>query len=211
MIIIEENLILIITEEKEINDSIKKYRNIDVLSIKNNVKSMKEINMEAKEKYSYIFFTNECNLGNELVNFLPVFSIDNCCNKLFMNELLVNPIIIDNIEKIIESNDIIALATMLKHILKRNIKKEDFVFDKEIRYIKELYNCTDYDMNRFKNKIYNDIEKHYSQDSITRKIKYRMNKDKIVKIALYKLIDVINSNLKNTNELVFKKFISVII
>lgn len=211
MIIIEENLILIITEEKEINDSIKKYRNIDVLNIKNNTASMKEINMEAKEKYSYIFFTNECNLGNELINFLPVFSIDNYCNKLFMNELLVNPIIIDNIKKIIDSNNIIDLATMLKHILKRNIKKEDFVFDNEIRYIKELYNCTDYDMNRFKNKIYNDIEKHYSQDSITRKIKYRMNKDEIVKIALYKLIDIINSNLKNTNELVFKKFISVII
>lgn len=167
--------------------------------------------MDAKEKYSYIFFTKECDFGNELIDFLPVFSIDNCCNKLFMNELLVNPIIIDNIEKIIDSTNVIDLAIMLKHILKKNIKKENFVFDKEIRYIKELYNCTDYDMNRFKNKIYKDIEKHYSQASITRKIKYKINKDEIVKTALYKLIDVINSNLKNTNELVFKKFISVII
>lgn len=167
--------------------------------------------MDAKEKYSYIFFTKECDFGNELIDFLPVFSIDNCCNKLFMNELLVNPIIIDNLEKIIDSSNVIDLAIMLKHILRRNIKKEDFAFEKETKCIKELYNCTDYDINRFKNKIYNDIEQHYSQGAITRKIKYRMNKDEIVKIALYKLIDVINNNLKNTNELVFKKFISIII
>lgn len=210
MVIIEENLILVITQE-EINDSIKKHENIDVLNINIDAKSIKKINMDAKEKYSYIFFTNKCDFGNELIDFLPVFSIDNCCNKLFMNELLVNPIIIDNLEKIIDSTNVIDLAIMLKHILRRNIKKEDFSFEKETKYIKELYNCTDYDINRFKNKIYNDIGQHYSQGAITRKMKYRMNKDEIVKTALYKLIDVINNNLKNTNELVFKKFISIII
>lgn len=211
MDIIEKNLILIITGENKINDLIKGYKNIDVLNIKIDSKSIKEINMDAKEKYSYIFFTKECDFGNELIDFLPVFSIDNCYNKLFMNELLVNPIIIDNLEKIIDSNNVIDLAIMIKHILKRNITKEDFAFEKETESIRKLYNCTEYDIDRFKNKIYDDLGQHYSQGSITRKIKYKMNKDEIVKTALYKLIDVINSNLKNTNELVFKKFISIII
>lgn len=167
--------------------------------------------MDAKEKYSYIFFTNECNCGNELVNFLPVYSIDNCCNKLFINELLVNPIIMENIDRIIHSNDVLELAIMLKHILRNNIKKEDFIFDKEIEYMKELYKSTDYYISYFKNKIYKHIEQYYSQGTITRKLKYRMNKDEIVKTELYNLIDVINNKLKNTNELVFKKFISIIV
>lgn len=208
--IIEENLILIITE-KEIKELLKENGNIDVLNIREEAKSIKEINMDAKEKYSYIFFTNECNYGNELVNFLPVYSINNCCNKLFINELLVNPIIMESIGKIIDSNDVIELAIMLKHILRKNIKKEDFVFDKEIEYMKELYKSTDYYINCFKNKIYKNIEQHYSQGTITRKVKYRTNKDEIVKTELYKLIDVINDKLKNTNELVFKKFISIIV
>lgn len=197
-------------------NSIKRDKNIEILNINVDAKSIRKINMDANEKYSYIFFTKECDFGNELVNFLPVFSINNCCNKLFMNESIVNPIIIAELEKIIDSNYIVDLAILIKHILRRNIKKEDFVFEEEIenireKYTKELYNCTDYDIVRFKNRIYKAIEQHYSQGNIIRKIKYKMNKDKIVKIALYKLIDVINIKLKNTNELVFKKFISAII
>lgn len=212
--IIVEKKILILTENN-INNSIKNYiktnKNIDILKIKDDKNSIKEINKSFHEEYDFIFFTKKCMYSKELINFVPIYFINGLKNKLFINELLVNPIIIENIEKIIDHNRITELGLMLKYILQNEIKQEEFDFQQEIEKIKVIYKCDDIIINKFKNAIYTAIVEHYSQGNIIRKINYRFNRDKIVKIALFKLIDAIIYNLKNTNELVFKKFISITI
>ena len=55
--IIEENRILIITED-ELDNSMKYSKNIDILKIEIDKKAIQELNRRFKEKYIYIFFTN---------------------------------------------------------------------------------------------------------------------------------------------------------
>ncbi len=79
--IIEENRILIITED-ELDNSMKYSKNIDILKIEIDKKAIQELNRRFKEKYSYIFFTKECIYGKELINFVPSYFMDNLKNKL---------------------------------------------------------------------------------------------------------------------------------
>ena len=60
-------------------------------------------------------------------------------NKLFINELIVNPLIMENI---LNYNNVIEIAIILKYILQNEIKQEDFNFSQEMDKIKKLYRCT---------------------------------------------------------------------
>ena len=204
--IIEENRILIITED-ELDNSMKYSKNIDILKIEIDKKAIQELNRRFKEKYSYIFFTKECIYGKELINFVPSYFMDNLKNKLFINELIVNPLIMENI---LNYNNVIEIAIILKYILQNEIKQEDFNFSQEMDKIKKLYRCTNNDIYHCKDAVYHAVEKNYVLNNLA-KIEYDSSKDEIVKKVLFKAIDNIIYNLKNTNELVFKEFISVII
>jgi len=209
--IIRENEILIITEEEIKNDSLNKYSNIDILTMKINKESITRINEIIKEKYNYIVFMNKCKLNNELLNYLPIFFINNCNTAIFINELLINPILLECSNVAIDSIGTIEIGILLKHILRNNIKKSNFHFYNEIRKIKKIHNCDNYDIYCLQKNIYHAIEENYCQNSNIRKIQFRLNRSNIIKKTLYKILDDVIYKLKNTNELVFKELISIII
>lgn len=142
---------------------------------------------------------------------MPIYFIDNCCNRLFINELIVNPILIESIKIVLNSIAITETGIILKHILRNNIKENGFNFYRELYKMKKIYKSTNYDIHCFKKNFYHAIEKHYCQNSNIRKIKFKFNKSNIIKKVLYKILDDVIYKLKNTNELVFKEFISIII
>ena len=131
---------------------------------------------------------------------MPIYFIDNCCNKLFINELIVNPILMEYADLVSDSIGTIEIGIFLKHILRNNIKQENFHFYKELNEMRKLYNCSSNNIRCFKKNIYNAVEKHYSQNSIVRKIKFRFNKSNIIKKLLYKILDNVVDELKNTNK-----------
>lgn len=135
---------------------------------------------------------------------MPAYFIDNCCNRLFINELITNPILMEYASLVSDSIGTIEIGIFLKHILRNNIKQDDFNFYKELNEMKKLHNCSNA-IRYFKKNIYNAVEQHYSQNSLIRKIKFRFNKANIIKKLLYKILDNIIDELKNTNNLVFKK------
>lgn len=136
---------------------------------------------------------------------MPIYFIDNCCNKLFINELIVNPILMEYANLVSDFIGRVEIGVVLKHILRNNIKQDNFNFYKELKEMKKIQNCTGYDIRCFKKNIYHAVEEHYSQGSIIRKIKFRFNKANIIKKLLYKILNNVVYELKNTNSLVFKK------
>lgn len=210
--IIDDNKqILIITEDDAITDSLNKYSNIDILKIKLDKESARKINENFREKYNYIFFTKVCEFSEEFKNYLPVYFIDNSSNKLFINELIVNPVLRECADIVLSSLSVVEVSIFLKHILKTNIKYDNFHFRHELRQIKMIQNCTNHDIRCFKKSICHSIKIHYSQGSFLRKIKFHIKKSTIIKRAFYKILDNVIDTIKDTNELVFKEFISIIV
>lgn len=198
---------LIITEDN-INDSLKKHSNIDVLKIKIDKQLIIKINKDYKENYDYIFFANGCKYSNELVNYLPIYFIT---NYLFINECLVNSILMESINGTLNSIRVVEVGIILKHILQNDIKEEKFKFYKEINKLKKIYKCTHYDIYCFKKNICHSIEEHYCSNKILNKIWFKFNRQKIIKKVLYKILEDVIYKMKSTNELVPKEFIGTII
>lgn len=111
----------------------------------------------------------------------------------------------------LDASGAIEIGIVLKHILRYDIKENDFNFYKEIKRLKKIYKSTNCDMRCFKKNLYHAIKSHYGPNNILEKIKFKFNKSNIIKKELYKILDVIIYKIKSTNELVLKEFISAII
>lgn len=209
-----ENTILIITEEKyKIATNISnKEMKIDIWETGINQTIVDKLNTEIYEQYKYIVFTEECKLYAKIHHYVPLNFIPNCKNKIFIQEIFLNPIIIENIGILVDKKYIIEIAIILKHIIKSNGNKEMFNFDKEAEDIRKINNYNMNDILRLKNDIYNSVARHYCQNSKIRLIKFKMNKDDIVKEFLFKVYKNVLQDIKrNTDfELLVKELFEII-
>ncbi len=207
--------VLIIAKDKDsIAKEIKKNRNfkIDILEkVTLNKEIVKEINAKANGRYDYIIFYEEVNYLVELKNYMPLNYSNK--NQVFISEILLNPIIISNMEYMINREKIIETGILIKHIIRNAIPKEKFNLKKEVENIRIFNNYSDEIMEIYKTRLYKTVEKHYSQNNFFRILKYRIKRDKIIKDFIYKIVVNIEKDIqKNTNnQLVFKEFFGIII
>lgn len=209
-----KGIVLIIVKNKDnIAKDIKKEIKfkIDILETTINKEEIKEINAKANGEYDYIIFYEEVKYLVELKNYIPLNYTKR--NQIFINETLLNPIIISNIEYTINSKEIIEIAVLVKHIIRNAIPKEQFNFQKEVEKIRNFNSYNEEIIKIFKTRLYKIIEKHYSQNNFFRILKYKVNRDKIIKDFMYKVLENIEKDIqKNTNnQLVFKEFFGIII
>lgn len=209
-----EDVILIVTNEelkRKINIVAHK---IEILKTKENKELITRLNQSLHDTYKYIVFVDGCISYKELTHYIPINCVNNCQNKIFVNEIAINSIIIDNIKNIDDDDrKIIELAVILKHLLKINITPNEFDLDNEIENIRMLNNFKEINNVMLKKDIYITIKQHYSQGDFFRKINYELKKNKIIKMFLFKTLEnIIEDIKKNTNgELVFKELVSIIV
>lgn len=206
--------ILIVTNEEFKNTiNITNYK-VEVLKTKVDNTLIKKLNKSLYDTYQYIVFVNGCTMYKNLTHYIPINWEENCENKIFVNEVFLNPIIINNIKLFIDDErSIIELAVVLKHIVKTNITIDEFNLSNEIENIRILNNFEKINNDEIMKNIYKSIKQHYSHGDFFRKINFEIKKNKIVKMFLYKVLDnIIEDIKKNTNrELVFKELVSIII
>lgn len=206
----KKNILIITKEGNKIAISNENFE-IDILECNVNKTIINKLNKELSDKYQYVVFSDEFTAFEDITHYVPVNWFCNCQNRVLMNEISLNPIIIKYINNLINERYMVEVALLLKHIIKCNIKIENFDFDKELENIRRINNCKHDNIIRLKNNIYKAIEQHYCQDSFFRVLKFKIKREKIVKTFLFKVLENINDELKkNTNlELVFKELISV--
>ena len=117
------------------------------------------------------------------------------------------------IEDRINNKEIIEIGILLKHIIRNAIPKEQFNIEKEVEKIKSFNNYDEEITKIFKTRLYRIIEKYYIRNSFFRTLKYKVNRDRIIKDFIYKVLENIEKDIqKNTNnQLVFKEFFGIII
>lgn len=204
--------ILVITKEKnnvvlEVNNAIiqiEKTENIDDI--------LKRLDKDLYDSYDFVVFAEKSKNYTYIGHYLPLNLDDTYRNQIYINELLVNSLIIDNIEYLIDEKYIIHIGIMIKHILRKDIKYNDFNFNKEVEYISNFNKFNKKDSIRLKSNIYDAVQKNYCQNSILRVIRFKMNKDKMVKKFLFKVYNNIIEDIKKNTEinLVFKKLVGII-
>lgn len=207
-----ENRILIITKENN-NIAINiKNSEIHFLELKDTESIIKKINMDLHDSYEYIVFIDKSINANKINNYIPLNIVDDCKNHIFANELILNELILNSLNNLVEKRYLISVAIVIRYIMKNNFDISNFNLDKEINNIKEINNCEEKDVKRLKHDLYNAVKKHYTQNSIFHLIKFKISKDKIVNIFLYKETqNIMNEIKKNTNiNLVFKELIRII-
>lgn len=206
--------ILIVTNEEFRNTiNITNYK-IEILKTNVDEKLIEKLNKNLYDTYKYIVFVNGCTMYKNLTHYIPVNLEKNCENKIFVNEVFFNPIIINNIKILIDDErSIIELAVVLKHLIKINITIDEFNLSDEIENIRVLNNFEKINNDGFMKSIYKTIKQHYSQGDFFRKINFEIKKNKIVKMFLFKILyNIIEDIKKNTNrELVFKELVRIII
>ncbi len=206
-------VLIIVRNKDNIAKNIKKKTKfkIDILETAIDKEEIKGINAKANGEYDYIIFYEEVKYLVELKNYIPLNYTKK--NQIFINEILLNPIIISNIEYTINSKEIIEIGVLVKHIIRNAIQKEQFNFEEEVEKIRNFNSYNEEIIKTFKTRLYKIIEKHYSQNSFFRTLKYKVNRDKIIKDSMYKVLKNIEKDIqKNTNnQLVFKEFFGIII
>lgn len=173
---------------------------------------LKRLDKDLYDSYDFVVFP-EKNTGYTYIgHYLPLNLENTYRNQIYINELLINSIIINNIKYLIDEKYIIQIGIMIRHILRKDIKYNDFNLNNEIEYISNFNKFSNKDSIRLKNNIYDAVQKNYCQNSILRIIKFRLNKDEIVKKFLFKVYNnIIEDTKKNTEiNLVFKKLIGII-
>lgn len=208
-----KTILIVTNEELESKINITGYE-IEILRAKVDDELIDMLNKSLYDTYKYIVLMDGCTNYRKLTHYIPLNLKNNFQNKIFANEIIINPIIINNI-KILSNDDrsIIELAVILKHLLKMNITIEKLNLNNEIKKIGLFNNFEKANTEIFKKNIYRTIKQHYSQGNFFRKINFELNKNKIVRMFLYKTLENINEDIKkNTNrELVFKELVSIII
>lgn len=208
-----KTILIVTSEELESKINITGYE-IEILRAKVDDELIDMLNKSLYDTYKYIVLIDGCTNYRKLTHYIPLNLKNNFQNKIFANEIIINPIIINNI-KILSNDDrsIIELAVILKHLLKMNITIEKLNLNNEIKKIGLFNNFEKANTEIFKKNIYRTIKQHYSQGNFFRKINFELNKNKIVRMFLYKTLENINEDIKkNTNrELVFKELVSIII
>ena len=94
----------------------------------------------------------------------------------------------------------IQIGIMLRHILRKDIKYNDFDFNQEIKYISDFNKYNKKDSRTLKRNIYDAVKEHYSQNSFLRKIKFLLRKKVIVKKFLFKIYNNIIEDIKFEGE-----------
>ncbi len=206
-------VLIVVKDKNNIAEDIKKKTQfkIDILETIINKERIKEFNEKANVEYDYIIFYEKINFVVELKNYIPLNYTKK--NQIFINEILLNPIIISNIEDRINNKEIIEIGILLKHIIRNAIPKEQFNIEKEVEKIKSFNNYDEEITKIFKTRLYRIIEKYYIRNSFFRTLKYKVNRDRIIKDFIYKVLENIEKDIqKNTNnQLVFKEFFGIII
>lgn len=204
--------ILIITKER--NNVAKKLDDIviEVEGTENIKEILNRLDNDLYDSYDFVVFKEKQMDYIYIGHYLPLNLLEDCKNQVFVNELLLNNVIISNLTYLINESYKISVGIMLKHILRKDGKIENFCFDSEINYISDFNKFTKKDSQKLKNDIYDAVEENYCQNSILRHINFKINKDKIVKTFLFKVYNnIIEDIKKNTNiNLVFKKLICII-
>lgn len=209
----KETILIVTNEEFKNTINITNYK-IEILKTNVDKELIEKLNKKFYDTYKYIVFINGCTMYKNLTHYIPVNWEDNCENKIFVNEVFLNPIIINNIKLLIDDErSIIELAVVLKHLVKINITIDEFNLSDEIENIRVLNNFEKINNDGFMKNIYKTIKQHYSQGDFFRKINFEIKKNKIVKMFLFKILDnIIEDIKKNTNrELVFKELVRIII
>ncbi len=173
---------------------------------------LKRLDKDLYDSYDFVVFVEERTNTTYIGHYLPL-NIENIYrNQIFINELLINSIIIDNIKYLIDEKYTIQIGIMIRHIIRKDIKYNDFNLNNEIKYISNFNRFSNKDSIRLKNNIYDAVKENYCQNSFFRTIKFSLNKDKIVKKFLFKVYNnIIEDTKKNTEiNLVFKKLIGII-
>lgn len=208
----ETTRILVITREKnnialEVDNAkiqIEKMENFDDI--------LKRLDKDLYDSYDFVVFAEERTNTTYIGHYLPL-NIENIYrNQIFINELLINSIIIDNIKYLIDEKYTIQIGIMIRHIIRKDIKYNDFNLNNEIEYISNFNRFSKRDSIRLKDNIYDAVKENYCQNSFLRTIKFSLNKDKIVKKFLFKVYNnIIEDTKKNTEiNLVFKKLIGIV-
>lgn len=181
-----------------VNQSEQRERQENVNIIEYDNKILQKIDRRYKSSYDYIIFSNGIKIENEFNNYILIPYTHNKQEKnVFMNILILNSILIENIENIVENGQI-ELAALVRYIQINEIKQSEFVFNSVIRKIKKLNNLDRKVIIKYKKVIIKVIREHYSQNSVVRRIKFYLKKNKIIKIFLYKILNNTKSEISDS-------------
>ncbi len=208
-----ENAILIVTENKNIiHKNVMNYR-IDIMQSKVNKYLLDTINNNLYDEYKYIIFEEEIKDVNDIKHYCPLNNISNCKNRVFVNQLLINGIILNHIGNIVNKRYLWEVTTLLVYLIKNNLSKKEFYFMEVLEHMEKINNLKLSDILYYKNKIYAAIADIYCYKNSIRKIEYAINKQGIIKKVIYKFLGEIMPDIqKNINEeLVFKEFVGIAI
>lgn len=208
----ETTRILVITREKnnivlELNNTkIQIERTEDIDDI------LKSLDKDLYDSYDFVVLA-EKNLNYTYIgHYLPLNLENTYRNQIYINELLINHTIINNIKYLIDEKYIIQIGIVIRHILRKDIKYNDFNLNEAVEYISIFNKFSKRDSIRLKKNIYDAVKKNYCQNSFLRIIRFKINKDEIVKKFLFKIYNnIIEDTKKNTKiNLVFKKLVGII-
>lgn len=208
----ETTKILILTKEKK--DVAFRIDNakIQIIIEDDFNKIIKKLDNELYDRYDYLLFAEKNSKYIYIGHYFPLNIDDKNRNQVYINEILYNSIIINNIKCTIDEKYYVQIGIMLRHILRKDINYNDFDFDQEIKYISDFNKYNRKDSRTLKENIYDAIKENYSQNSVLRKIKFILNKKIIVKKFLFKVCNnIIEDTKKNTKiNLVFKELVCII-
>lgn len=134
---------------------------------------LKKLDRKYETSYDYIIFSAEINTEIKFNNYVLVYNNQN--KKVFMNLLILNTILINNIENIIENGQI-EVVSLVRYIQINEIKQDEFIFNNVIRKIKKENKLKRKEIRKYKRIIVQAIRGHYSQGSMVRNINFHLKK-----------------------------------
>lgn len=208
----EKNVLLVVSDKNEIQIKGENFIMNKVEMAKKD-EIIKKLDNEWYDSYDFVYFQNKSNLYNYIGHYFPLNLEENHRNQIYINELLINSIIISNIDYLISEEYLYQISIIIRHIIRKDIRKEQFDFNDEIRYICNFNKYKKNESKQLSEDIYNAIKENYCQKSILRLREFKINKDEIVKMFLFKVYNNIIEDIKKNTEidLVFKKLISIAI
>lgn len=177
------------------NENIEKKENVNTIEYDSRI--LQRIDRRYGSSYNYIIFSNNTNIEVQFNNYILVHPIEeNEKDSIFMNILILNDILMQNIENIVDNGQT-ELAALMRYIQINNIKQNEFEFNRELRKIKEENNLGRKVVKKYKKTIVKAIKKHYSQNSITRVIKFYFKRNKVMVLFIYKILNNVEYEIEH--------------
>lgn len=174
------------------NEKVERGENINVVEFDNRI--LKKIDKKYETSYDYIIFENGIYSEIKFDNYILAY--DNQQQRVFMNLLIFNTILMNNIKNVIENGQI-EVASLVRWIQIYDIRQEDFIFKELIKRIKIENKLKKEEIKKYERVIAKCIKEHYSQGSMIRRIKFYLKKRKITISFIYRILKNVEEDIES--------------